>query len=679
MRFRQVHLDFHTSGLIPGIGSRFDAKAFGGAFKSAHVDSVTVFAKCHHGYSYHPTEVGEMHPGLDFDLLRGQIDALHAQGIHAVIYLTATWDELAATTHPEWRIVSPDGSLPHVSRESVRPGWAYLDYATPYVDYLCAQVEEVMQRYPDGDGIFMDISFQLPTISESAKSKMSALGMDWTSAADRDTFSAIAIQNYFERVTAAVRKYDATKPLFFNSGHIRRGLRDHYHQFYTHLELESLPTAGWGYDHFPLSARYVEQLGLPYLGMTGKFHWLWGEVGGYKKPDALLYECGAMIAQGARCSIGDHLHPTAAIDGSTMAVIGPAYQWVAQREPWCIDTVNHAEIGLLSVEAVLQKGLAGSADKHEVADEGAIRVLLEGQFTFDVLDLQSDFARYALVILPDLIQVDDGLRDRLKAYVAGGGRVLLTGKSGLRAEGGFAFDIGAAWDGTSAMEGGDYLLPISTLRADPVNDPLFMYLPSEQIRITDGTSLGAVYDPYFDRNFRHFSGHVNAPGKPDPTRYAAGVEKGGYTYLAHPIFTCYHKAGSLAMLEIAEKTIARALGRPKMIKTGLPRAGRATLRHSTTRGSDIVHLLHATPALRGTLGGQPIQPIQDLVTLRDIAVSIETQGQVRAVTLVPDGTALAFEVAAGRVSFTVPTVRGHQMVEIGDRDQHHSRTTDGSR
>ena len=35
MRFRQIHLDFHTSGRIPGIGSAFDGKAFGKAFKDA--------------------------------------------------------------------------------------------------------------------------------------------------------------------------------------------------------------------------------------------------------------------------------------------------------------------------------------------------------------------------------------------------------------------------------------------------------------------------------------------------------------------------------------------------------------------------------------------------------------------------------------------------------------------
>ncbi len=667
MRFRQIHLDFHTNGRIPGIGSRFDAQAFGQAFKTAHVDSVTVFAKCHHGLSYHPTDVGQMHPGLEFDLLRAQIDALHAVGINAPVYTTATWDELAAFNHPEWRTVSPEGGSPRFLTTPNGAGWAFLDYSTPYVDYLCAQVDEIMRRYPDGDGIFMDICFQLPSVSTYAQTRMEGLGLDWTDADHRQRFMQQMVEEFFERVRGAVRKHDPKMPLYFNSGHIRRGTRDHYLQHYTHLEVESLPTAGWGYDHFPLSARYVDQLGPPFLGMTGKFHYHWGEVGGYKKPDALIYECGAMLAHGARCSIGDHLHPTGRIDDSTMAVIAPAYDWVEQREAWAVDTVNRAEIAFLSAEAASRPSLVGipgqSDNRFDGPDHGGVRVLLEGQFAFDVIDLESDLTGYRLVILPDLIVVDDTLKARIDAYVATGGRVLLTGKSGLR-DGAFVFDIGATWQGTSAMVAGDFLLPQAQLRADDVNDPLFMYAPSEQITLTTGTSLGAVFDPYFDRTPAHFSGHVNAASQPEPNGFAAGVSHGGFTYLAHPIFSCYHRAGSVAMLEIAEKLIRHALGSPRLITTTLPRAGRVTLRHQAAQNRDVVHLLHATPALRGNLRGANIQPIQDLITLSDIGVDLAITGPVKAVTLVPEGTPIPHRSTAGRVQFTVPAVRGHQMVEI---------------
>jgi hypothetical protein len=664
LRYRQVHLDFHTSPRIPGVGSLFDADAFGDAFAAAHVDSVTVFSKCHHGLSYHPTTVGRMHPTLSFDLLRAQIDALHARKINAVVYLSATWDEHAADAHADWRAVSPDGSLPRFRAEPAGAGWAMMDFASPYLDYLCAQVDETIGRYPDADGVFMDISWQVPTISAHARRQMEAQGLDWTDAAHRERFTAQAVEAYYDRVTATVRRHNPAMPLFFNAGHIRRGLRNHYRRFYSHLEVESLPTAAWGYDHFPLSARYVDTLGFDFLGMTGKFHWSWGEVGGYKKPEAMLYECGAMLAQGARCSIGDHLHPTGAIDASTMAVIAPAYDWVAAREPWCEGTANLAEIGLLSVEAVIQTGLGRRPNKNTVPDEGVARVLLEGGFTFDVLDLESDFAPYRLLILPDVVRVGDELKARVEAYLAQGGRVLLTGQSGLAPEGGFALDVGAQWLGTSPMTGGDYLLPVPGLRAEGVNDPLFMYHPSERIQLVDGASLGEVFDPYMDRAPGHFSGHVNAPSQPEPSGFDAGSAKDGITYAAHPIFSCYHEVGAVAMLEVAERLVARALGTPRMLRTTLPRAGRATLRRSGPRGSDVLHLLHATPAVRGELGGAALQPIQDLVTLHDIEVSIARTTPVAAVTLVPERTSLPFALTDGRLEFTVPRLHGHGMVEI---------------
>ena len=51
---RQVHLDFHTSEKIDNIGSKFDKKQFQDCLKKGHINSITVFAKCHHGMMYYP-------------------------------------------------------------------------------------------------------------------------------------------------------------------------------------------------------------------------------------------------------------------------------------------------------------------------------------------------------------------------------------------------------------------------------------------------------------------------------------------------------------------------------------------------------------------------------------------------------------------------------------------------
>ena len=618
MRYRQIHLDFHTSERIPGIGSRFDPESFGRTFADADVNSVTIFSKCHHGWSYHPTKAGKQHPNLAFDLTRAQLDALHSHGINAPIYVSAGWDELAARENPGWRVVTPEGVLIRQRGEPLGPGWAFLDFNSPYLDYLCRQVEEVVELFPDGDGIFIDISFALATVSTWAQAKMEAQGLDWTSPEDRLKFTEQTQIEFFERVSKAAREGDPNRPLFFNFGHVRRGRRDIL-KYFSHLEIESLPTAFWGYEHFPVSARYVDTLGIEFLGMTGKFHHLWGEVGGYKKPEALIYECGAMLAQGARCSIGDHLHPAGALDQTTYRTIAGAYAHVKDCEPWAEGSVNRAEIAVLSAEAAARPRLAGIPGHHVDADEGVVRLLLEGKFTFDLLDLDSDFTRYRLVILPDVIEVSPKLRTKVAAFAKDGGRVLMTGRSGIDPKKGFVFDVGADWRGPSPYKEGDYLLPAKELRASFVDDPLFMYEVAERIEAKSGYSLGDIYDPYFDRAAKHFSGHVNTPSQPDPSGFDAGSENGAFIYMAHPLFTAYKRIGAVAMLEIAEKVVAHALGRPRMIETSLPRAGRAAIRRQTKEKRDVLHLLYATPVLRGNIRGDNVQPIQDLVMLSEIA------------------------------------------------------------
>ena len=89
-----------------------------------------------------------------------------------------------------------------------------------------------------------------------------------------------------------------------------------------------------------------------------------------------------------------------------------------------------------------------------------------------------------------------------------------------------------------------------------------------------------------------------------------------------------------------------------------------TVRHQAGHNRDVVHLLHAAPALRGNLRGSNIQPIQDLITLTDIAVDLAASGPVKAVRLVPEGTVIAHKVTGDRVRFIVPSVRGHQMLEV---------------
>ena len=150
---------------------------------------------------------------------------------------------------------------------------------------------------------------------------MKKLGLNYLNEDDAKQFGKIAYRRYLDATYAAVKKHNPDAVVHQNSGHLSAGRRDLVDTL-KHHELESLPTGGWGYDHFPMSAAYARTLTENYLGMTGKFHGTWGEFGGFKHPNALRYETALSIALGTKCSIGDQMHPSGEMNLATYDLIG---------------------------------------------------------------------------------------------------------------------------------------------------------------------------------------------------------------------------------------------------------------------------------------------------------------------------------------------------------------------
>jgi len=664
LRFRQVHLDFHTSPDIDGVGAAFDKKEWQETLKAAHVDSITLFSKCHHGLSYHPTTVGVQHPHLSFDLLRAQMEACREIDVRTPVYLSAGVDNTITITHPEWREMDVDGHLGGWNRSPLQPGFHKLCFNTPYLDYLCRQIEEAVTLFPDADGIFLDIIFQGPCCCNWCMASMAKLGFDPEKEEDRKKHAQAVLEHYYQATTAACKVHNADMPVFHNSGNVARDSRSLL-AYQSHIEFESLPTGGWGYDHFQESAAYAANLGLDYLGMTGKFHLSWGEFGGFKHPNALRYECAAMLAVGAKSSVGDQLHPDGRLDSSTYALIGAAYGEVAAKEAWCNHTVPVADIAILSSEAE-----NGKNDETGDADTGACRILLEGHYLFSLVDRLADFTQFKLLILPDNILVDDALQARVEAYLAQGGKLLLSGRSGLRKQGeGFAFDIGATFQGESPFKPG-YILPAPALRAPFLQTPAIMYAASQRIQVTTGESLGQIFDPYFNRSYKHFCSHQHTPYRPEASGFDAGVRHGNIVYLAHPVFTIYRGYGAVVQKDFVLRVLETLLGDVRAVATNLPSTARVTMRRQAAEKRQIVHLLYANKPTRGgkasIWGGAvtAVEVIEELDPLFHITVSVRQDVPISRVTLEPQGVTIPHTVCNGRVEIALESFTCHQMVVL---------------
>ena len=651
MRRRQVHLDFHTSECIDGIGSKFSKENFQEMLIKGHINSITLFSKCHHGWSYHPTKVNKMHPHLSFDMLGAQVQAAHEIGVKTPVYISAGYDVKATADHPEWLHLRLDEyKNGGVNAEWI--GYHKICLNTPYLDELIAEVKEVCENY-DADGIFLDIVSVDPCYCDTCRYDMEKRGLDIENPDDVMALAEEVYANYVRRVRETIDSVKPGLPVFHNGGHIRHGRRDLAYAN-THLELESLPTGGWGYDHFPMSAAYARTLGMDYLGMTGKFHKSWGEFGGYKHPNALRYEVALSAANGACSSIGDQLHPTGLMDNATYTLIGEAYKTVEEREPWLDGYKNKSDIAVLSSEAIQNyNGIALHHKKSLNWNSGCARILLESNYLFDVVDTKTDISRYKLLILPDICTLDEKLAKKVNDFIAAGGKVLASYESGLNAD--FAVDFGCKFEGQSEYKP-TYIRPDSDIDS-LAQASYIVYEDAMKVSATSGKSTAIIDKPYFNRTLEHFCSHLHTPNSGE--KYGDAVVMTENTaYFAHKVFLEYYTHGNIYTKEIVRAAIEDLIGNDKTIYTNLAAQGVITL---TENGdSQIVHTLYASPGRRG----EKIEIIEDIIPIYNIDVSVKSDKAPKSVTLVPENQTVDFEYKDGRINFTVPKIDCWQMTEI---------------
>ncbi len=642
---RQVHLDFHTGPAVGDVGVEFDAKAFAAMMKEAHVNSVTVFAKCHHGHLYYDTQRPERHPGLkkNIDLLGQQVEALHAVGIRAPIYLSVQCDEHAADTHPEWLALQPDSKI--VGAGPFQTGWQILDMNSPYQDYLAEQTAEVLRLFKPVDGIFFDMCWDQPSSSQWAVAAMARKNLNPESESDRARHAhevAIAyMKRYYQQVKAATKNAG----VYFNSRPLHNLAEEV--PYLAQVEIEALPTGGWGYMYFPKNVRFARNFGKEYLGMTARFHKSWADFGGLKPYAALEYETSQMMAHGAKCSIGDQLHPRGTLDVAAYDLIARVYARVEEREPWLMDASPVAQIGLFQVPP---------AQSSSGADEGATRMLTQLKHQFDVVNTASDLSKYELLVLPDTIPVNAALAKQLTAYLRDGGKLLASGTSGLSTD---ATAVTLPVLGITAHGNSEYTATYirfgSAVAKDVPPTDHVMYDRGVLVKATKGAkTVATMVDPYFERAWDHFCSHNQTPGDRQ-SPYAAAVLTKSTAYVAYPIFGAFAAHANYPYRLLVRNLIDSLLPEP-LLRVDGPTSLEATVMRQRNR--TIVHLLQYCPERRT----KHLDIVEDIVPLYDVPVSLRLAKQPKRVYLAPTEAVVPFTYANGRATLKVPAVHGHAMV-----------------
>lgn len=683
---RQIHLDFHTSEWFESVGEQFDAEVFAETLEKAFVNSVTLFARCHHGYLYYDSKAfpERVHPKLvsnHRNLLGEQMAACRRRGIKTPVYLTVQIDVFTAREHPEWLIQDETGRI--LENKPFEAGFGYiLAVNSPYMDFLKAQVSDLLECLPEIDSLFFDIVIPMEDCSKWTRNQMIEQGLDPSDAHQRRAFGERVVDEFTRQMTEYVRSIKPDCGTFYNAGHVtcrHRAVLD----CYSHLELESQGSGPWGFMHFTGAVRYARTLGKEVLGMTGKFHSHWGDFHSFKPQASLEFECFRMLALGAKCSIGDQLHTSGKLCAHSYDLIGKVYRSVAEKEPWCFPAQPVAEIGVLHPEDMLyadESPKAGVFMAFDFAPEiaGIVRMLQEGAHQFNLIDRDADFENYKLLILPDSVPVTPELAAKIDVYVAGGGKLIASFESGLDPEKKEfllkSVGVRKAGEGPVFLDGDkqpargrwfpnnnytDYVVPSGELGRGLPETEHVMYLRGLDVEAAPGSEvLLKAVDSCFDRDWRHYVSHLQAPSCGEANRPAA-VRSGSAIYFTHSLARIYALMSPLWCRTLLLNAVELLMGTPVVSHNG-PDSLVVTINDQPHENRRVVHLLFYIPERRG----EKLDIVSEVFPLHDLTLTLQEQRPVQSVELVPQGESLAFIQDGGVLTIPVEKMQGHQMISI---------------
>jgi hypothetical protein len=655
--WRKVHLDFHNSQHVKKIGARFDAVEFGSRLEEAAVNSIVVFAKDMHGYFYYPSKYGPVHPGLDFDLLGAQVEACRQRRIQVLAYYCVTWDNYLAAHHPEWLVIKRDGSN-YLPKPDQTPGWTALCQAHEgFVQLVLDHTREFAARYPL-DGVYFDMPIPIgrECYCPECVRQMRARGEDPQSREAQGRHKDEIHKLFLGRLNRLVNSLRPGCQIDFNN-QVLHGLAGRV-PFMNNIDLEALPTGQWGYYYFPMAVRYTRTFGLTTYGMTGRFKASWADFGGLKLPAQLDTELAAIVANGARCDVGDQAPPDGRLDPAVYRVIGESFRKIRAIEPYLEQAVPVTEAALLTAGAPM------TSPGNDTA-YGLTKLLMELHVQFDIVETDAAWERYGLIVLGDALPVTPAVAARIHAYIERGGAAVVCHRAGLLGgtEKTWLDRYGFEYHGLSAFKPA-YMLPRVDFTGGLPPFEYALYQGASQWLAQAPAELWAqLGEPAFQRGPRQYTSHKQSPFD-HVTRYAAVARSGRVALFGFPLGESYFNEGYWVYRSAFRHALAQLLP-AQLASTNAPESAEVTVTHQAAGASRreryLVHIVNFSP-----MRGAPKHPVfhENPVPLADISVRLRLPAKPRRARAVIAGRDLPLKPAAGGVEFVVPRILVHEIVCI---------------
>lgn len=638
--------DFHTMATNPEVGVNFDAEAFTDQISSCGVDFLTFHARCNQGNAYYNTKIGTRHPSLKFDLIRELSEACWRKNITLSLYFNAHLSEEEMLAHLEWADVPFQMEQRLKCKDS--PFFRQICYNSGFGDHLLKMALELLDNYKV-DGFFFDCLGASDCVCQRCITEMKEKRIDWKSLEQVRSFSNFSCNRMCSKLIDGIKAVKPDALLFFNGRPV-----EHYIEHLSHLEAESV--SAWGIDHYMLPAHYLRTLAgtnKSVLNMNGRFD-DWGDFGCVRDEISLEADMFYGVANGMRPDVGGHLHPRGDLEQPIFDLIKKVYANMQQYDEWSLDAVNDNEIAIVCNSAAMRELYA-----PKPSAQGAVRMLDELKYQFDVVSEFASWDKYQLLIFPDKVTFTDEIVARVRRHLAKGGKILASAASGLDSAGS-AFALSTDW-------------PVS-YQGKIAYDPL--YFQSEgafAAGLAEGMALsvyasgcstaaasGAKVEmrcvkPYVNFGWDGLRGNYYTPPQAATDEPFLAV-KGNIVYIAGEIFQGYWTRASLHLRKLLGNVLNDLVPRPQLRVSGLPGCARAIVQRKDRY--EMVHIVAYAQEKRGNFA-----LIEDRILLRDVEIQLRCDGKkVRSVYLAPSRQLLPHTEEDGYCRVTLPEASGYALV-----------------
>lgn len=729
--YRKLHLDYHQPPWMTGVASAFteeEARRQARMFKEAGIEAVEIFAYDHYGQAFYPSQIAPRHPGLQSDYTGLMNSALKDEGLKVTLYLNALTSVHLVDTHPDWLITLPDGSHP-------RGAWlahdaSHICISSPYMDrYFVPLLQEAVTRH-EPDGVWIDAGCwmidvpcycqychaqylentgrALPVMPQASPQE-ELQDEDWLAWR---IWRRGQIGSYVRKITDAVR---AVKPdtniadnnlgkYYFgvpstDQSQVQEWLSPQQ-MGVTYLSCDPVPMGGNHSMILSREGRYQSTLGLPFEFMNERFH-AWGEWQ-YRSPTDWKAEAATMLAVGARCVFADQPNPDGTLEPSVYAALRDVYGFVREREPFVVAAAPVPDMAILASAASnvigpvggVDWGRANAIDQRSLARtdrvNGAHLALIElgyQHLIYDERTLSEQLAEQSCVIIPDQLILDETTIKALEHYVCEGGKLLVTGRTGLydecgrgRSEDPLAALLGVERDGELPAPI-HYLKPSTDWLEKGLVEPnlLQAWGVATKVRPHTASILAELIEPVKDvwangvksrENWRQYTVFGAAPAGDSIAGPAITLNeygKGKAMYVSVDLFALYYQEGHRLLRSWIDNCLAILwqdsipliqVRKPLHVEMSVMR------QPIGTTGADriIVHFVNYFAQKRS---GQMIH-MEEVVPVSgmEFRLRMRDKQQVSSVTLEPSNQVLEYLIEDSILTIKVPELDIHYMICI---------------